>query len=442
MKFQMGLLRPFDLRTSLRRAWLVALAILMLSLVAFGRIPASARGVLWAEDGGIFLRDAMARRGLLDITAPYDGYLHLIPRLAAKIVVRFFGVDDYALAMNFLGCLVAATVAVAVFYCSKELTSNLYARLAWASITVLVAPAPLETLGNFANIHSYFLWLTPWLLLKRASSRTSAALLFLAALAVSLTEIVAVLFLPLLAFQIRDRTLWPARFGLAAGLTFQAIATVASPRSHPESFPLSFPSVIIGWFLNSPAALVYGNSATIISSIQHHGAWAVVVATAPFAFAVGFVFWKGSRQQKALGILFLYASAGVWIMTQFVNFQEYFDYAAFDAERWKTFFLSRYSTVPSMFVLALLPLGALCGRDPIRWPGVTLLTGFVLLQLVYFFPQNTARNDGPDWQTGVRAARQECTNDPALQNAFVDIAPDDWLKGGLALKCAELRPSP
>jgi hypothetical protein len=119
-------------------------AALALACVSFLRMPPTSRDVVWAEDGGVFLRDTMARKGPLDIFAPYDGYLHVVPRLAAKTVVRFFAVDDYALAMNFLSCILTAIVALLVFHCSKEVTSNLYARLGWASITVLVAPAPLE----------------------------------------------------------------------------------------------------------------------------------------------------------------------------------------------------------------------------------------------------------------------------------------------------------
>jgi hypothetical protein len=191
----------------------------------------------------------MDRKGLLDVFAPYDGYLHLLPRLAAKTVVRFFSVDDYALAMNFLSCLVTAAVAVVVFRCSKELTSNVHVRLAWASITVLVPPAPLETLANFANIHSYLLWLTPWLLLARSRSRTSAVLLFVTALVVSLTEIAAVLFLPLFALRLGDKNRWPARIGLMTGLACQAITTISSPRAHPEGYPLDVSSMIVGWFL-------------------------------------------------------------------------------------------------------------------------------------------------------------------------------------------------
>ncbi|WP_066292685.1 hypothetical protein [Arthrobacter sp. B6] len=440
MKFQLsGLFSKLSIKALPGRTAAGVLGVLAVAVLAFMRMPPSARDVVWAEDGGIFLRDAMARKGLLDIFAPYDGYLHVVPRLAAKTVVRFFAVDDYALAMNFLSCVVVAMVALLVFYCSKAVTSNVYARLGWASITVLVAPAPLETLANFANIHSYFLWLMPWLLLKPATSRLSGVVLFSAALLGALTEIVTALFIPLFALRFRDKAMWPARSGLVIGLVFQAVATMSNPRSHPEGHPLSFPSMVVGWFLNSSSAVVYGNSTQIIANIQNFAAWPAILAAVPFALAAVLVAWKGTTEQRQLAAVFLLSSIAVWSATQVVNFQEYFDYAAFDDERWEKFFLSRYSTVPSMFVLALLPLAALCDRSKTRHLAAAAFSVFLVLQCIYFFPQNTARNEGPEWRTGVSAAREACRSDPALAAAAVDVAPNQWLAGGLRVECALLR---
>lgn len=440
MKFLLsGLSSKLSIKTSPGRAVAGVVAVLAVACVAFLRMPPSSRDVVWAEDGGIFLRDAMARKGFLDVFAPYDGYLHVVPRLAAKTVVRFFAIDDYGLAMTFLSCVATAVVALLVFYCSKAVTSNLYVRVGWASITILVAPAPLETLGNFANFHSYLLWLTPWLLIKPATSRLSGVVLFSTALFGALTEIVCALFIPLFALRLKDRAMWPARSGLIIGLVFQVVATVSDPRSHPEGYPLNISSVVLGWFLNSSSAIAYGNSTQIIANIQNFAAWPAILAAVPFTLAAVIVFRKGTTEQRRLAAVFLLSSIAVWGATQVVNFQEYFDYAAFDAERWEKFFLSRYSTVPSMFILALFPLAALCDRSKSRHLAAAVLSLFFVLQCVYFFPQNTARNDGPEWRTSVGAARDACRSDPSLAVAPVDVAPDQWLAGGLKVDCALLR---
>lgn len=136
--------------------------------MAFARLPLTAQGTIWADDGGIFLHDALAGGTLLDVFAPYEGYLHVPPRMAAEMVVTLFPVTYFAVAMNFLNCVVVALTAALDFHCSKAISPNPLVRICWTSITILVAPRPLETLGNFANVHWYPLWAVPWLLLKPA----------------------------------------------------------------------------------------------------------------------------------------------------------------------------------------------------------------------------------------------------------------------------------
>jgi hypothetical protein len=434
-------LSKFSFRNGATKVVVVAAAIMAAAVVAFARLPLAARDVIWAEDGGVFLRDAMAGRGMIGIFSPYDGYLHVVPRIAAIVVVRLFRIDDYALAMNFLSCVVIAAIAMLVYHCSKAITPNRFVRICWASITILVAPAPLESLGNFANIHSYFLWLTPWLILKPAQSKLEGFVLFTVAALASLTEIVAALFLPLFAVRFKVPAVWPARSGLLAGLVVQAVVTVAHPRSNSETYPPDPGSIVIGWFLNSSSAIVYGNSARINSGIQSFGPWPVVLAVIPFILAFVYILLKGTKKQRLFGVILLLSSTTIWSITQVVNFRDYFDYSSFDSGRWQSFFLSRYSTVPSMFLMALLPLMARCDRSRLRMAAATSLLVFVALQCLYFFPQTTGRSGGPDWKSGVATARDACNADPSRVFAPVEVAPGEWLKGGLPLSCALLRSS-
>ncbi|MFC8304095.1 hypothetical protein ACFUCV_10475 [Specibacter sp. NPDC057265] len=427
---------------SLKSAVAVA-AVLVAAALALVRMPPTSRGVVWAEDGGIFLRDALQREGVLDIFAPYEGYLHVIPRFAAKSVVRFFRVDDYGLAMNLLSCVVVGIVALLVFHCSKAITTNVYARLGWASITIFVAPAPIETLGNFANIHSYLLWLSLWLLVKPAKSRAEGAMLFTVALLVSLTEIVAVLFVPMFLWRFKERGLWPARAGLALGLAMQFTTTILHPRSDNYTYPVDLLSVIVGWFVNTSSALLYGGSAQIGVNIQNYGFWPPLIAAWAFAAVWIFILVKGNAQQRILGIVLVLASVAVWGSTLILNFTPYFDYANFTQAQWfSQFFVSRYSTVPSMFLLSLLPLAALCGGLKSRQAAAAALTALVVLQGAYFFPSGSARSGGPDWKQGVEQARTQCVENPSLGSSSVPIAPEGWLKGGLPVSCIVLRPTP
>lgn len=227
-------------------------------------------------------------------------------------MVRFFAADDYAVALNFLSCVVIGVVACLVFHCSKAITSNVYARLGWASITILVAPAPWETLGNFANIHSYLLWLTPWLLLKPAQSKLEGVFFFVTATLVSLTEIVAILFIPMYAIRFMNRRMWPARMGLVLGLIAQTATTMLHPRSASSPYPLDFASIIIGWFLNSSSALIYGSSSQISANIGNYGFWPPLLATIPFAAALAYVLVNGDPQKRLLAMVMVVSSTAVW----------------------------------------------------------------------------------------------------------------------------------
>ena len=97
-------------------------AVLAGALICFARISPVAQGTVWAEDGAVFIHDALRRPGPLDIFAPYQGYLHVVPRMTVSLVVLLFPIDSFAVAISFLSCLVIALIALMVFHCSRALT--------------------------------------------------------------------------------------------------------------------------------------------------------------------------------------------------------------------------------------------------------------------------------------------------------------------------------
>jgi hypothetical protein len=101
--------------------------------------------------------------------------------------------------------LVVGAVGALVFICSRQIVPWLPARISIAALAALIPTAPIEVLGNTANLHWYLLWLTPWLLMARPSSRLASWFFGAVALAIALTEIQVVIFLPLIAWRFRDR---------------------------------------------------------------------------------------------------------------------------------------------------------------------------------------------------------------------------------------------
>ncbi|WP_155845065.1 hypothetical protein [Arthrobacter sp. 135MFCol5.1] len=410
-------------------------AVLGASLIAFARLSPTAQGTIWAEDGAVFLQDALARPGILGVFAPYQGYLHVVPRFAAAFVVRLFPVDAYAVAISLLSSLITGLVALMVFHCASAISTRLVPRLAWASITIMVAPAALETQGNFANLHWYLLWLAPWLLIKQARNKPEGILLFAAAALSSLTEILTLMFVPIFLYRFRDQWLWPARAGLLLGIACQVFTTVSYPRSAPFE-PANILSVVVGWFLNSSSAVVFGTSNQIALITLNFGAVPIVLAALPFFAAFLFLLFRGTAAHRGVAVVAVVASVGVWAAAVLFNFSKEFNYAEFTAAQWHEFLLGRYSVVPSMFLLVLFPLLAVALERTSAKAATSVLTVFALLQCLYFFPSFSFRQDGPVWAVGVADARAACAANQAMVAHVVATAPGNWK---VDVPCAILR---
>ncbi|MBD7995406.1 hypothetical protein H9639_08870 [Arthrobacter sp. Sa2CUA1] len=419
------------------------------TLLAFFRVPAVSSGTVWAEDGRVFLQEYLEQGpGLL---APYDGYLHFLPRLIVAFVAAVFGLEAYAVALTAACSVVIGLIAALTYYCTSALTSNVTARLAWASIPVLVAPGALETMGNAANLHWYLLWLMPWVLLKHPDTFAQKLVLAAAALAGALSEIQSVLFLPLLLWRIKDKSLWWAKGGFIIGVVCQITTLLAFPRERDGmGQDWDILSVIYGYFLNSSAAVSFGSSTVISNHIQAFGPAPIILSAIPFAVVAILVMRLSVGVQRVAGITWLLASGIVWAAAVVVNPAPYFKYAEFDTlDKWSEFFLSRYSTAPSMFLLALIPLliaatSASSGSDLQRTRDSFIKTPhfraalagvFLILQSIYFFPVDAASSSGPSWAEGVRAARISCSTDPTLSSVEILQEPAGWRS---TIRCEDL----
>lgn len=427
------------MKTALLRTASYLGALVLLTLVSFWRIPPSALDVVWAEDGSVFLADAMAPGEPFAPMSPYAGYLHFVPRVAAEVVVRFFALEDYAIALTVLACAAVAGVSLMTFHCAQAVTSNQWIRMAWAAIPVFVNVGAIETLGNFANIHWYFLWLTPWLLIKPAKSKVDGALLFAIALLVALTEIISVVFAPLFLFGLRDKRYWAARAGLGLGLAGQAYATLTHPRTGDLSYQLDPWSALYGWVLNTAGPIVYGTPASVAQLIENFGAAPMILAALLVLAVPAAVLMLGSRRDKWLAGLFVSSSVVVWVACVVSNPAKYLDYASFSASDWPEFFVfGRYSVVPTMFVLAAVPLLASALARFGRAAPVVVLASFALLLASMYFPPSTSRSIGPVWSEQVRAGRDLCTSTPEATVHDLRSSPP-FFNGVVRLSCQQLR---
>ena len=422
------------------RAAIAVLVVAATSFISFFRLPQSVWDTVWAEDGPVFLRQAMSGGGLSSIFTPYEGYLHVLPRLFGAVIVGFLPVEDFAVGLAFVSCIVVAVVAYLTFHCASALSSNIRVRLAWAAIPVLLSVGPYEILGNTANIHWYLLWLMPWLLLKPARSRSEGVLLFLAALLSALTEVISVAFLPLALLHIRRQAFWPARAGLIIGAGFQIYTTVLYPRSPSSGHPLDPMSVLVGWFSNVAGVVLFGSSPSTGIYIGKFGAGPIILAFLPIIASLAYLWLRAKHEQRLLALLFVTASFGVWAACLVANPGAQFDYVHFTEGDWATSTLTRYSAIPAMFILALFPLLAdsMQGTRPRASAGV--LVAFAVLLATSYFPTQVTREQGPSWREGVRTSLEACVGARDDETRPIQVSPLGWSQSGVLMPCSRLRP--
>ncbi|WP_426978357.1 hypothetical protein ACQCSU_03765 [Pseudarthrobacter sp. O4] len=427
------------MRATATRAAIAVVAIAITTFISIVRLPKTALDTVWAEDGPVFLQQAMSGGGPGAIFAPYEGYLHVLPRLAAEAVVDFVPVENFAASLAFVSCLVVAVVAYLTFHCASALTDSLWVRLAWAAIPILVSVGPYEILGNTANLHWYLLWLVPWLLLKPAQSRPEAVILCLATVSSGLTEVISVLFLPLVLLHVRDKAYWPARAGLVAGAGIQIYTTLLYPRVPSSGQAWDPLSVVAGWFINMAGVIFFGSSRNMGINILNFGAAPVILGFLPIAAALVYLLVRGKREHRLLALFFLAASFGVWAACLVANPRAQFDYLHLTDDQWAHFTLTRYSAAPAMFMLALFPLLAISiRRESVRAPAA-VLASFAVLLAVSYFPTQVGREQGPSWSAGVAGARAACLGARDDETRPVQVAPTGWSISGVAMPCSRLR---
>lgn len=176
-----------------------------------------------------------------------------------------------------------------------------------------------------------------------------------------------------------------------------------------------------------------------MQQIVNFGAAPMIVASLLVVAVLAVVLILGSKRDKWLAGLFITASVVVWVACVVSNPAPYLDYATFSAADWPArFVFGRYSVVPTMFVLAALPLFASATARFGRAAPVAVLAGFSLLMVSMYFPPSTSRSNGPVWADQVLIGRNFC--DSTCDTDFYDIPTSPvFFKGRVRIPCPVLK---
>jgi len=389
---------------------------------------------VWAEDGTIFLRDALGKPAQHAVFHTYAGYLHLVPRTIAE-VARAVPIDDAAIVMGGGAALVIAVLAVVVFRASRDVIASTPLRLVLAASMIVLPATARETLDNTANLHWYLIFAAFWVLLWRPASRTErfvgCVVLVSAALSDPLTLVLAPLALA------RWVTL-PHRGERAFTVTYAAAMAVQLgfallAEANPVHLAPNVGDLAKVYGLRVAAASLLGDPFTNRLFLTLGWALAWIGGAAVLAVVVfGLRRWNGRRAVVALAV---FTSSAVFLIPMIL--------------RWEDSIIStrgsdtlgggsRYMVVPVLLLIgAFVVIADHAGQ---RWRQAPVAS-VVAIALAFTWGQGfLVRNErslGPLWSTVVAHARTECTS--GVENVTVPISPQSppgkWV---VPIPCARL----
>jgi hypothetical protein len=370
---------------------------------------------VWAEDGTVFLQDAVDKSLPGALATPYAGYLHVPARLLTEIAVRF-PPERWALVLAVLSVAAAAATGLYVYSASQDVLSTRWARVLVASLPWLVLVGE-EVPGSVANLHWYGLYAAFWALTARP--RTTRGLIAAATVVTlaALSDPMVGLGLPLALLQARAL----GRRGLAillpllAALALQAAVTLGG--HGPEAataFHAGDAAGIYGLRVAGPALL----GDTWFGSLWDAAGWAAIVAA--WAAAIALVA-AGARHHPRL---VLSAAAGSLLLL----FVPLFLRGTAGIAPGDGMGATRYMLVPA----ALLLVCAIAALDRVgSHRARQLLVVLLLAVAISGFGAPSERGEGPEWAPALHAA---CAS--GAPTAPVTIAPSRHEEWRVVVSCA------
>jgi len=397
-------------------------------LVLYFRLDPVTRQTVWAEDGLTFLEQNIQFGFWRSLFVPYAGYFQFVPRLIVEAAKGLFGLAHYAFGITVLTCLVCGFIVACTFVFAKAIMLTRTGQMWLTLIPILLPALPCEVLGNAANIHGFFLWLMPWLLLYSTKSRLGKIGCVILAVIACLTEFQVILFMPLLLYRFKDRGRWPTSIAFLSGCLVQIVVTMYSPRPYvPNTY--SFVTIIGGYIYDVFAGAwttnhVIDSVSLTVKAPTLFGAIAmVVVAGLMVAFVV-----IGLNMAKRNGQL--PSTLPIMIMLGLVSIAS-FCAAAYvnDGIHISLSQPSRYAVVPSMLVLAIIGISgdrvfAYGNSKKLRVMAWVVMIAIIIAGLLSFQP-NTKRSQGPIWDPSAQSAIQACQT-ASTDQAIIQQAPAGW----------------
>jgi hypothetical protein len=417
--------RPVTMLRTSARWWVPLLVWIVCTALAWTRLTPITRNTVWAEDGTRFLSGALHAGPFASVFMPYAGYLHFVARVLADLTVLTAPATRYAVTIAFLSCLVTGAVGAGVYLLSAESVPSRIVRVALGLVPALAPLAPVELLGNAANIHSFLLYLAPFVFLAANRGWLRAGVLGVVAFAIACTEIQSLVLLPVVAFRIRSRRQWPIAAGALLGWVMQVTTTLTYPRPHTAGHDNAL-DLFLGYVVQPFAGAATWHTPHVGQLVARFG-WLVLLV--PFVLALVYLIGGAMAlpmRSRVLMVVLAAVSVITWASSAALNDPgNVFAYAEWTATRFRTLGSIRYSATASLFVLALVLvatsgyLGRIGLRRALAW---VVLVAVAVVFVVNFHVTGTRRMNGPAWASQIVQAEPVCRRHPD-RDAVITVAP-------------------
>jgi hypothetical protein len=260
--------------------------------------------LVYAEDGGVFLVQALAHPWhLLD---PFGGYLELVPRIIGQFV-SFLPLRDAAKAFAVTGALVAAVCALFTFHASEGYIRSPWLRGLLGAALILLPLAPIEMADSAVDSPWYLLLAAFWAVMWRPRAYGGMLAAALVAFAATSSEILTVVYLPLLAIRVlalprlREHAVTA---GFLLGLLAKAPAILSTYSHHQQR---------LSGYGSPVASAKFYLHAFVLRSLGWHVSWslqgllglngATAVVAALLVAVLAWAMITGDRQVRVFAVL-------------------------------------------------------------------------------------------------------------------------------------------
>jgi hypothetical protein len=374
---------------------------------------------VWAEDGQVFLGQAVHQSPFATLTTSYAGYFHTIPRVLAG-VVALLPASWAAGLLAIEAAICFALIALLVYHASAAHLSSRLARFLAAAVVILVPLGTDELFNSVANVHWAGLYAVFWMLLWTPQSRWGRGLAIAVVFLVAASDILVLVYAPLAlirAVRQRDRLAYWLAGALGAGIGLQVLGLVTGSSSRPLSpNPVR---AITGYVLRAVPPSVVGQDA-LGTSIN--GRWLALAALAwlMVAVVVAVAVARLTRPAWPLAIVAFVHSVGLYMLPVLLSGTA----------------TIRYAAAPAM--LLVTALAALLQPSPVRRLPILALTAVLAIVAIANFRNDNLRAHGPTWSGELDKARAACSTDSRDVSLAIppNGHPDPW---SATLPCSYVR---